>query len=165
MDFIKTGSKNRETYTYTFMSDGQKKTVTLVAGQDDITKEWIDELHRADDRTVYSNNKNANPDFRKKTKTHSEKKWNTSLDSPKPSAYDVKKGKFVEQSVVMPASYETPEQELLNDCLEKLSADEARFLRRVVKHGEATKLAEEYHVSNKTINAWKNKLINKIKKF
>lgn len=66
MDFIKTGSKNRETYTYTFMSDGQKKTVTLVAGQDDITKEWIDELHRADDRTVYSNNKNANPDFRKK---------------------------------------------------------------------------------------------------
>ncbi|WP_332380071.1 hypothetical protein [Lactococcus cremoris] len=101
----------------------------------------------------------------KKTKTHSEKKWNTSLDSPKPSAYDVKKGKFVEQSVVMPASYETPEQELLNDCLEKLSDDEASFLRRIVKRGEATKLAEEYHVSNKTINAWKNKLINKIKNF
>ncbi|WP_282667952.1 hypothetical protein LLD17_01365 [Lactococcus cremoris] len=63
----------------------------------------------------------------------------------------------------MPASYETPEQELLNDCLEKLSDDEARFLVRVVKHGEATKLAEEYHVSNKTINVWKNQIINKIK--
>lgn len=100
-----------------------------------------------------------------KSKDTIRKKWNTSLDSPKPSAYDVKKGKFVEQSVVMPASYETPEQELLNDCLEKLSDDEASFLRRVVKRGEATKLAEEYHVSNKTINAWKNKLINKIKNF
>ncbi|EQC82557.1 hypothetical protein LLT1_15130 [Lactococcus cremoris subsp. cremoris TIFN1] len=65
----------------------------------------------------------------------------------------------------MPASYETPEQELLNDCLEKLSADEARFLKRVVQRGEATKLAEEYHVSNKTINTWKNKLIDKIKNF
>lgn len=165
MDFIKTDSKNRETYTYTFEINGQKKTVTLVIGKHGITKEWIDELHRADDRTVYSNNKNANPDFRKKTKIHSEKKWNTSLDSPKPSAYDVKKGKFVEQSVVMPASYETPEQEFLNDCLEKLSADEVRFLKRVTKHGEATKLAEEYHVSNKTISTWKNKLINKIKNF
>ncbi|WP_332375519.1 hypothetical protein [Lactococcus cremoris] len=53
----------------------------------------------------------------------------------------------------------------MNDCLEKLSDDEASFLRRIVKRGEATKLAEEYHVSNETINAWKNKLINKIKNF
>ena len=65
----------------------------------------------------------------------------------------------------MPASYETPEQELLNDYLEKLSDDESRFLKRVVQRGEATKLAEEYHVSNKTINTWKNKLIDKIKNF
>ena len=76
---------------------------------------------------------------------------------------DVDKGNFAEQSAVMPDSYETPEQELLNDSLEKLSDDEANFLRRVVRHGEATKLAKEHNVSNKTINTWKNKIIKKIK--
>lgn len=160
MDFIKTASKSRETYTYTFEINGQKKTVTLVAGQDGVTKEWIDELYRANDRFIYSNNKNANPDFRRKSKTQSEKKWNASLNS---SDSDVDKGNFAEQSAVMPDSYETPEQELLNDSLEKLSDDEANFLRRVVRHGEATKLAKEHNVSNKTINTWKNKIIKKIK--
>ncbi|MDT2863711.1 hypothetical protein P7H66_13570, partial [Lactococcus lactis] len=45
------------------------------------------------------------------------KKWNSSLSS----SDNVDKGKFAEKSSVMPTSYETPEQKLINDSLEKLS--------------------------------------------
>ncbi|MBS5601506.1 MULTISPECIES: hypothetical protein [Lactococcus] len=181
MDFIKTASKNRSTYPYDTVKPKQDEILAraiqpLYEGQEYINDfgedeflapEWISELHRADDRTVYSNNKNANPEFRTKSKKESnnesknkpKKKWNSSLSS----SDNVDKGKFAEKSSVMPTSYETPEQKLINDSLEKLSDDEASFLVRVVQYGEATKLAKEHHVSNKTINTWKNNLINKIK--
>ena len=58
MKMHKTPRSQRETYTYRF-ANGEK--ITLKKGENGITEDWIRELHRADDREVDNNLKQAHP--------------------------------------------------------------------------------------------------------
>ncbi|KAA8711985.1 hypothetical protein F4V47_07060 [Lactococcus garvieae subsp. garvieae] len=150
-DFIKTPSKNRESYTYT---DIQGKSITLKADENEITQEWINELHRADDRFIYSNNKNANPDFRKKSNVHGDKNWVQSLDNTA----------IATQANIPPVDYESPEQYLLNDIWELLTIEEIIFIKRVNTRGELSKIAREENVSPEAIRKRREKIYKKIRK-
>ncbi|MCT1193501.1 hypothetical protein EFL90_02110 [Lactococcus lactis] len=150
-DFIKTPSKFRDSYRYT---DVQGKSITLKVGENGITQEWINELHRADDRFVYSNNKNSNPDFRKKSNVRRDKNWVQSLDN----------ATITTQAHSLPIDYETNEQHLLNDIWELFTVEEIAFIKRVNIRGELSKIAREENVSPEAIRKRREKLYKKIRK-
>lgn len=146
MKFHKTGSKERQAYTYVG-ADGRK--VTLVPGENGITEEHILMLHRMDDNEVYNNNKNHKAPVQEWEKAGIEEwkrrhpdeelpeRWNVTLDmltdTDDPDCIGDKGA--VLQEIAVKEEDVPADVERLREVVELLAEEQRELYRMVVLEG------------------------------
>ena len=195
MKLKKTPTSKRKTYSYseTVLIDKKKNEqitlppVQLKAGQKYINEvgeeeilsaEWIEKLHSLDDNEVYNNNKNINPNFRHDKEARAEwnkkheneafppkmpKSWVKSFDYVSP---DGTPSPLLAELFVMGVDYESPEQKLVNDILEKYFNDSRNYkiLLAVKNHTKLSEVANSEKISSARISKDKGNLFKEIQK-
>lgn len=166
MKTVKTGSRNRVTYSYV---DVMGKKCTLHPGDVDpktgetITGEWIAMLHRMDDNEVYNNVKNTRVPIQKWERpiieTWKAEHPNDLLPSRMHISIDLTaekdettQGYIDKASLAVMDRQEDALCELLHEAVDMLDPERRELYRRIVENEENTKdVAKEFGVDSSAI--------------